>query len=1005
MKTKIIASFLSVILLAAVASSFANGLILQESTSIHKSKSIIKKGKTAEAPVISFAVISDVHFGNNQGSGPMVKVPQALKSLMSKTPIVDALFVVGDLTDGGTATQYDQFISVFNNTENIPASVQKIYMMGNHDNYPSGAQNTYLTKLGQPLDQYHVINGIPFITVSQRAGSNSGDGLTSYPEASINFLTQKMAEAATNYPGKPIFVFTHVAPLGTCYGARRGDYGANNGWGMPILMPILKQYPQAVVFSGHSHFPIGNPHSINQDSLFTSINTGSTTYSEVEGGLVNAGIHPEQYENVTEGYIVSVMANGDVKLNRWDTYRNEEILPAWTVKAPHDGSQFTYMHNRPGKTKPYFTSGSTMTVTPQSYYCSVSFPQAKDDDTDDVVQYYSVEVLKGSTKVSSFKKFSQYYLNSAMPQSLSVASLSGLQPNTSYVLRVTAFDSYNNASLPLETSFQTPSDNDPNNQPPARVGSWLFDNAADMFKASIGANLIPGTTGTNTVTFPAPNNANIVSVTGPVAGNRAIRIPKNSCVKMIHNLAASGGAKVNEYTLMIDFKVDLADAYYPLLQTSLANNKDADIFIKKDGSIGLSATNGGYSPMGAVSANTWSRYVLVVKAGKPWKEFLNGALIYTASGNTPLDDRWSLDIAGSILFGDNNSEDAPIEVAEIALWDKELTIPQISNLGLFAPTPLPESTSVWKFDNPSEIFKATKGTDLTPAFCAGSKVITYPETGNANIVSTTGPTASNKAISIPKGSCVKMIHGIAANGGGCKVNEFSLMIDFKVPLTDNFYPLLQSNLQNSDDGDFFIRKDGSVGLTGPGYSPAGSIKANTWSRLVIVVEANNPWRLYLDGSLLYTGSSNVAVDSRYTLDVLGSLLFADESNEDGLFDIAEIAIWNTALNGMQVAELGAIELNDPATDVKSHFTIRNQLKAYPNPYKQGQFTIETELSMNDVDVIIMDINGRQHFTKKTSFVGGKLTIQPGNLLSGIYFLIVADAKNRLSKEIIVEKYF
>jgi hypothetical protein len=31
-----------------------------------------------------------------------VKVIRALKNLLSKTPLVDAIFVVGDLTDGGS---------------------------------------------------------------------------------------------------------------------------------------------------------------------------------------------------------------------------------------------------------------------------------------------------------------------------------------------------------------------------------------------------------------------------------------------------------------------------------------------------------------------------------------------------------------------------------------------------------------------------------------------------------------------------------------------------------------------------------------------------------------------------------------------------------------------------------------------------------------------------------------------------------------------------------------
>lgn len=65
---------------------------------------------------------------------------------------------------------------------------------------------------------------------------------------------------------------------------------ATEAGGSVKFEPILSKYPQAVVFSGHSHFPLGDPRSIHQN-IYTSVNDGSTTYSEVEPGVVNEGIH------------------------------------------------------------------------------------------------------------------------------------------------------------------------------------------------------------------------------------------------------------------------------------------------------------------------------------------------------------------------------------------------------------------------------------------------------------------------------------------------------------------------------------------------------------------------------------------------------------------------------------------------------------------------------------------------------------------------------------------
>ncbi|MDR1120566.1 MAG: metallophosphoesterase, partial [Dysgonamonadaceae bacterium] len=115
---------------------------------------------------VTFAVISDIHFGNSQGEGPAVKVPQALKNITSHKAL-DAVFVVGDLTDGGAPAQYKQFVDVFGNAANYTHPVGKmVYMLGNHDNYAS--QQNYVTGLrplnngdDYPFDQYIVIKGYP----------------------------------------------------------------------------------------------------------------------------------------------------------------------------------------------------------------------------------------------------------------------------------------------------------------------------------------------------------------------------------------------------------------------------------------------------------------------------------------------------------------------------------------------------------------------------------------------------------------------------------------------------------------------------------------------------------------------------------------------------------------------------------------------------------------------------------------------------------------------------
>jgi hypothetical protein len=172
----------------------------------------------------------------------------------------------------------------------------------------------------------------------------------------------------------------------------------------------------------------------------------------VEADVLTVGIHPENYETVTEGIIVNVAGNGDVEIERWDTYRNEEIRPRWLVEAPHDGSKFTYK-NRNGLPAPSFPRGARPTVKNiADGSVTVSFPQATDNE---VVHHYRIEIRDGEQMIASHSEFSQYYLNSQMPKHFAV-NFSGLPQDKKLVAQVTAVDSYNNQSvLIVSKAFKT----------------------------------------------------------------------------------------------------------------------------------------------------------------------------------------------------------------------------------------------------------------------------------------------------------------------------------------------------------------------------------------------------------------------------------------------------------------------------------------------------------------------------------------------------------------------
>ena len=212
-------------------------------------------------------------------------------------------------------------------------------------------------------------------------------------------------------------------------------------------------------------------------------------------------------------------------------------------------------------------------------------------------------------------------------------------------------------------------------QIPVRKGWWKFDDAANVLKADAGSAL--KLVGTHQI------------VAGPDAGNGAVKIGIGSYYTMNHGISANGGGNlVNEYTVLIDFKVSSIGAWKTFFQTDISNTSDGDCFINPTGNIGTQAT--GYTSY-VVSPNEWYRFVLTVKNGTQHISYLDGQAVKVGSP-LPIDGRFALDSL-LLLFADNDGEDAEIECAEIAIWNSALSTADIAVLGGFghdvSPKPIP----------------------------------------------------------------------------------------------------------------------------------------------------------------------------------------------------------------------------------------------------------------------------------------------------------------------------
>ena len=686
----------------------------------------------------TFAVISDTHFGNNRGEGPMVKVPRTLKSLTAKGKL-DAIVVVGDLTDSGQPAQYDQFVSVFTNEDNFINPVDTfLFMMGNHDNYNgSTGFSNYQGKLknfydgeNYPMDQYVVIKGYPFITISVRGGSNNddtnpGDGVKSFPQDVCDRLEAWLEQAATECPGKPIFVFTHVPPKYTCYSTWPGEGDGTTWptWGMQVINPILNKYPQVVAFGGHSHYPLTDPRSIHQgvnpnsdkNNYYTGVGTGSVTYSEIHSPSVDWSdrIHPNYFEHITEGIIVDVLPDGNVELRRYDTRLDEEIQPEnrWLLKAPFDGSMFEYadvrdrfdnVDNKPMRTglpAPVFAEDAKIELTSAGPTVNLTFPVATDNEG---VFRYKVQIFndKGFAVKNNWI-FSEFYRNSDAPKTFS-ASFSGLEIGKEHTAVIEAYDSYENVSEKLTYTYIQGAVGEA--EIPARLAQWTFDESNDTLVADEGdIEMRPGKISSSTVSAKKTLSAAGMSYTeGPSEENGALFVPKGSSLRIMTK-------KMTSYTLMLDVKIP-DYKFRALLQTNRLNDDDADFFINQSGGIGVGDM--GYG--GKMELNEWHRIVISTKEGRP-SIYLDGGKVCEA---TAANDRWIIGTNSGYLFTDDNGETADIYVAEIGLWNIALDETQVGSLGGYS-RPMQASMTVTEtsFDLTNEKeFNLNVSANIEPKF-------------------------------------------------------------------------------------------------------------------------------------------------------------------------------------------------------------------------------------------------------------------------------------------------
>lgn len=201
---------------------------------------------------------------------------------------------------------------------------------------------------------------------------------------------------------------------------------------------------------------------------------------------------------------------------------------------------------------------------------------------------------------------------------------------------------------------------------------------------------------------------------------------------------------------------------------------------------------------------------------------------------------------------------------------------------------LPVLVGRWQFNNPTNPAEATIGEDLIPV--------------GEGFTSVEGPSSTNKAIRVSKGSHFKCLHGLPSG-----TDMYTIMVHVRKPTTTGLnHGLMQANPNNTDSPEMVWNANwifGADGIAFPGNQFC--LSATRWHQMVMVSDGNLK-TFYVEGERSHSGTN---ADTRYMLNKEGLLLFTGgtATNYDNDIDVAEVAIWDMPLTENEVHKASGLQ--------------------------------------------------------------------------------------------------
>ncbi|MGO3679022.1 MAG: DUF4073 domain-containing protein, partial [Microbacteriaceae bacterium] len=180
-----------------------------------------------------------------------------LQRFAELSPKADGLLMVGDIVNSGSVQEWREIYDVMNASEAYRPR-QTVATMGNHERYASGGFDANFARFLEFAERdkawgEYVLEGpagdLPVIVLGQEIAGPSDVPMT---EEQVRFLEERLAHWTAL--DKQVLVLSHF-PLGNTVSASWLPWYSKHHMHNDRLTNIMVNYPNAIMLSGHTHYP------------------------------------------------------------------------------------------------------------------------------------------------------------------------------------------------------------------------------------------------------------------------------------------------------------------------------------------------------------------------------------------------------------------------------------------------------------------------------------------------------------------------------------------------------------------------------------------------------------------------------------------------------------------------------------------------------------------------------------------------------------------------------